>query len=45
LNGQFYCTEHGAKFDTTGKGLNSEASKGLTVYKTELTANSLRVYS
>lgn len=45
LNGQFYCTEHGAKFDTAGKGLNSEASNGLTIYKTELTANSLRVYS
>jgi cytochrome b6-f complex iron-sulfur subunit len=45
LNGQFFCTEHGAKFDTTGKGLNSEASNGLTVYKTTLTGTSLRVYS
>ncbi len=44
-SGQFFCPLHDAKFDTAGKGLNSEASKGLTVYKTTLTGNSLRVYS
>jgi cytochrome b6-f complex iron-sulfur subunit len=42
---EFMCTQHGARFDTLGKGLNSEASAGLTVYKTTLTGSSLRVFS
>ncbi len=45
LNNEFYCTEHGARFTTTGVGLNSYASAGLSVYKTELSGNSLRIYS
>ena len=43
--GQWYCTAHGATFDATGKGLNSNGSKGLTIFKTTLTGTSLRVYS
>lgn len=44
--GEFYCTEHGARFSTTGQGLNSYGSNGLTVYKTQQTdTNTLRVYS
>jgi cytochrome b6-f complex iron-sulfur subunit len=42
-SGEFYCTEHGARFDNTGKGLNTEAKKGLTVYKTTLSGNTLTV--
>ncbi len=43
---EFYCTAHGARFDVTGKGLNSDGRKGLTVYKTALTdATKLRVYA
>jgi cytochrome b6-f complex iron-sulfur subunit len=42
---EFMCTQHGARFSTLGVGLNSEASKGLTVYKTTLTGSSLRVFS
>lgn len=42
---EFLCTQHGARFSTVGAGLNSEASKGLTVYKTTLTGSSLRVFS
>jgi cytochrome b6-f complex iron-sulfur subunit len=42
---EFMCSRHGARFGTTGTGLNSEASKGLTVYKTTLTGSSLRVFS
>lgn len=42
---QFHCSEHGALFDLQGKGLNSEAKNGLTVYKTQLTGNTLRIYS
>ncbi len=45
LNNEFYCTEHGARFTTAGVGLNSYASAGLSVYKTELSGNSLRIYS
>lgn len=44
-SGEFYCPEHGARFDTDGKGLNSKGSKGLKSYKTELTGTSLRVFS
>ncbi len=44
-SGEFYCPEHGARFDTDGKGLNSKGSKGLKTYKTELTGTSLRVFS
>jgi cytochrome b6-f complex iron-sulfur subunit len=42
---EFNCSQHGARFSTAGAGLNSEASKGLTVYKTALTGSSLRVFS
>jgi nitrite reductase/ring-hydroxylating ferredoxin subunit len=42
---EFMCSRHGARFDTTGKGLNSEASAGLTIYKTTQTGSSLRVFS
>jgi Rieske Fe-S protein len=41
----YYCNAHGARFDINGKGLNSNGSGGLTIYKTALTGNSLRVFS
>lgn len=41
----FYCTRHGAKFDITGKGLNSFGSRGLTVYKVATDGTTLVVYS
>jgi cytochrome b6-f complex iron-sulfur subunit len=44
-NAQFYCTEHGAKFDVNGRGLNSNGKNGLTVYLTALNGNLLRVFS
>jgi cytochrome b6-f complex iron-sulfur subunit len=44
-NSEFYCTAHGARFTTAGKGLNSEGKNGLTVYKTQLNGTSLRVFS
>jgi cytochrome b6-f complex iron-sulfur subunit len=44
-NGEFYCTAHGARFDTLGKGLNEEGKRGLIVYKIEQTGATLRVYS
>jgi cytochrome b6-f complex iron-sulfur subunit len=44
-NNNWYCTAHGARFNITGGGLNSNGSSGLTIYKTQLTGNMLRVYS
>lgn len=41
----WYCTAHGARFSITGGGLNSNGSSGLTIYKTQITGSSLRVYS
>ena len=45
LNNDFYCTQHGAIFDLEGKGLNSNGSKGILVYKTSLSGTLLRIYS
>lgn len=43
LNGEFYCPEHGARFSTTGTGLNSKGSKGLKTYPTALSGTTLKV--
>lgn len=42
-SGEWYCTAHGARFDTTGKGLNNDGKKGLTVYTTSLSGNILTI--
>lgn len=42
---EYFCTEHEARFDLTGKGLNKEGSKNLTIYQTALTGATLRVFS
>ncbi|MCP9768901.1 Rieske (2Fe-2S) protein [Lacihabitans sp. LS3-19] len=42
-NNEWYCTAHGARFSTTGKGLNSNGSRGLTVYTTSLVGDILTV--
>lgn len=44
-SGEFYCTEHGARYTTGGVGLNSEGKKGIISYNTELTGTTLRIYS
>ncbi len=44
-NGEWYCTDHGARFGVDGNGLNGNGSKGLTIYKTELDGTTLRIYS
>lgn len=44
-NNQWYCPEHGAQFSLDGQGLNKDARKGLTVYKTALNGTMLRVFS
>jgi nitrite reductase/ring-hydroxylating ferredoxin subunit len=42
---EFFCTEHKARFDLKGTGLNKEGEKGIAVYQTALTGTSLRVFS
>ncbi len=42
---QFYCNNHGATFKEDGTVINGPASRSLTVYKTQLTGSSLRIYS
>lgn len=39
----FYCTAHGAKYDNTGKGLNSDGKKGIAVYTTSLSGTTLTI--
>jgi cytochrome b6-f complex iron-sulfur subunit len=41
--GEFYCPAHGARFDTSGKGLNSTGSRGLKTYVTTLDGTTLKV--
>lgn len=42
---EWFCTDHDARFDLNGNGLNKDGEKGLTIYKTELSGDMLRVYS
>ena len=42
--GIYYCSTHGARFDQTGKPLNSITSNPLKIFRTELTGNILRVF-
>ncbi|WP_075351337.1 Rieske 2Fe-2S domain-containing protein [Algoriphagus marinus] len=44
-NAEFYCPEHGAKYDVNGRGLNSNGKNGLTVYMTAFDGSLLRVFS
>lgn len=44
-NNEYYCTDHGAKFDLNGDGLNSKGEKGITIYQTSLSTSQLRVFS
>lgn len=44
-NNEYYCTEHGARFNTAGSGLNSKGSKNLTTYRTSLDGNTLSVFA
>lgn len=40
---EFYCTAHGARFDNQGKGLNSNGSKGLQLYKVTQSGTKLTI--
>ena len=42
--GIYYCSTHGARFDQTGKPLNSITSNPLKIFNTELAGNMLRVF-
>ncbi len=42
---EFYCSAHGARFTTAGKGVNIEGRAGLKVYKTALEGTLVRIYT
>ncbi|WP_316847686.1 ubiquinol-cytochrome c reductase iron-sulfur subunit [Pedobacter psychrodurus] len=44
-NSRFYCPNHGAIFSESGAVTNGPASRSLTVYNTQLTGTTLKVYS
>jgi len=44
-NSRFYCPNHGATFSEGGGVTNGPASRSLTVYNTQLTGTTLKVYS
>lgn len=44
-DGVWYCTVHGAIYSESGKGLNALGAKGLTIYKTSIDGNNLRIFS
>lgn len=44
-NNEWACSAHGARFNLTGTGLNGNGSKGLKIYNTSVTGNTLRVFS
>ncbi|PAC32820.1 hypothetical protein BWI92_03020 [Flectobacillus sp. BAB-3569] len=43
VNGEFFCSEHGARYSTTGVGLNSYGAKGLAVYTVTVNGNTLEI--
>ncbi len=40
---EFFCTDHDARFDLNGNGLNEEGKKDLTIFNTSLNGNILSV--
>lgn len=44
-NNRFHCPNHGATFAENGAVTNGLASRSLTVYNTQLTGTTLKVYS
>jgi nitrite reductase/ring-hydroxylating ferredoxin subunit len=40
----FYCPVHGARYSTTGKGLNANGARGLKTYKVDVNGTQLHVY-
>lgn len=42
-NNEWFCTVHGARYDQSGKGLNENGKKGLTVYTVTVNGNILTI--
>ncbi len=42
-NDEYYCTAHAARFDQSGKGLNSKGKKGLKIYGTSVNGSILSI--
>lgn len=45
LNNEWFCTDHAARFSLNGSGLNEKGKNNLTIYKTQLNGNQLRIYA
>lgn len=43
-NGEWYCPQHGARFSTTGSGLNDYGKNGLKIYKTAFDGQIIVIY-
>lgn len=44
-NNRFYCLNHHTTFSENGSVTNGQASRSLTVYNTQLTGTTLKIYS
>jgi len=42
-NDEWFCTDHDARFDLDGNGLNKNGNKGLTIYSVSVNGNILTV--
>ena len=42
--GEWYCPEHGARYNMDGKGLNEYGTKGIKVYKTAFDGQTVIIY-
>lgn len=42
--GEWYCPEHGARYNMDGRGLNEYGSKGIKVYKTAFDGQTVIIY-
>lgn len=40
---EFFCSAHGARFDQSGNGLNSFGARGLKIYRTQVSENTLTI--
>ncbi|MFT5885020.1 MAG: cytochrome b6-f complex iron-sulfur subunit [Arcticibacterium sp.] len=42
-DGEWYCTDHGARFALNGSGLNKDGSKGLSIYQVNQSGDILTI--
>lgn len=42
---EWFCTDHDARFDQEGNGLNDKGRKGLAIYQVEINGDLLRIFT